>query len=210
MSGVTRSHADVAMLAAELAPSLESGLYPHWQAEIVAWTILVDCYAPDAPDAATAFTAASCIMGLTRTAADAASLKLLRCWLDMGFAGNSTADMIARTVAWSKDSAAARLRMLDVIERLAADLERDVTGCTEADDVGVELEDVRQELADLRANRSQPTLTSLSWLSQSRVVRAFAKACRSFVRTYPMRAVDPLNTLERVNAARAAIARRAQ
>lgn len=204
MSGLSRNHATIALMAAELAPSMDAALYPNWQAEVGAWCIFIDLLARDEPEAPTVWVAIHCLMGLSRTAADAASLKLLRQWLSGGF---DTVDLIARTVAWSRENSAARLRMLGVIERLAADVERDVAGCEEADDLAVELGDVREELTDLRANRSQPTLATLSWLAQSRVVRAFAKACRSFVRNYPMRAVDPLNTLEKVAAARSAIAR---
>lgn len=209
MSGLTRNfdaiEETIALIAAEMG---SDGLYPNWANEIRAYTLFIDCVAPDKPDAPTVWVAAWCFLGLTRTAADSASLKLLRDWLSDKFNGHDTLTMIHRTKDWSSANAADRLCMVDVIEALALDVERDVAGCVEEDDLAIELAEIRQELADLRQHRMQPTLTTLSWLTQSRPVRALAKAVRAFRRNYPMRAMDPIDTLDKVAEARASIARR--
>lgn len=102
-----------------------------------------------------------------------------------------------------------RQTVLEVLTDLADDVERDADGRPDADDLRAELEEVRAELAELKAERMQPTLSTFDWVrNPSASMRAFARAVASFVRLYPVRAMAPLDTLEKVAAARSAIAKR--
>ncbi|AGG88765.1 hypothetical protein [Rhodanobacter denitrificans] len=189
----------------------EGGIYPNHRAEVQGWTILVDCYALDAPDAADVWMAVHIIMGLTRIAADRESLNLLRLWLTPGYGGHSTADLIASSMAWSAATRDNRDTTLEVLGELADDVERDADGRPDADQLLAELAEVRAELAELKAERMQPTLSSFDWvLNPTSSMRAFARAVASFVKLYQVRAMDPIDTVQKVAAARAGIAKRVQ
>lgn len=186
----------------------DGGIYANHRAEVLGYTILVDCYAPDSPDAADVWIAVHLIMGLTRTAADRDSLNLLRLWLTPGYRGQTTAQLITRSMAWCASMRDNRLTVLEVLGELADDVERDADGRPDADDLRAELEEVRAELGDLKAERMQPTLSTFDWVrNPSEAMRAFARAVASLVRLYPLRCNAPLDSLEKVAAARASIAR---
>lgn len=188
---------------------VDGGIYANHRAEVQGWTIIVDSYSTDSPDAADVWIAVHLIMGLTRIAADRESLNLLRLWLTPGYRGHSTADLIARSMAWSRGASSNRQTVLEVLGELADDVERDAPGRSDETDVLAELEEVRTELADLKAERMQPTLSRFDWVrSPTESMRAFARAAASFVRLYPVRTAEPLDSLERVAAARAGIARK--
>lgn len=192
------------------APHMDSdgGIYANHRAEVRGWTILVDCYAPDAPDAADVWMAVHLIMGLSRIAADRESLNLLRLWLTPGYRGHSTADLIARSMAWSGSMRDNRLTVLEVLGDLADDVERDAEGRPDADELLAELEEVRAELAELKAERMQPTLSTFDWVrNPTASMRSFVRAVASFVKLYPVHCMEPLDTLEKVAEARASIAR---
>ncbi|WP_426689999.1 hypothetical protein [Rhodanobacter ginsengiterrae] len=192
------------------APHMDSdgGIYANHRAEVQGWTLLVDCYAPDAPDAADVWMAVHIIMGLTRTAADRDSLNLLRLWLTPGYRGQTTAQLIARSMAWSVATRDNRQTVLEVLGDLADDVEHDADGRPDADDLRAELEEVRAELAELKAERMQPTLSTFDWVrNPTASMRSFARAVASLVRLYPMRCNAPLDSLEKVAEARASIAR---
>jgi hypothetical protein len=186
----------------------DGGIYANHRAEVLGWTIIVDCFAPDAPDAADVWVAVHLIMGLTRIAADRDSLNLLRLWLTPRYRGNSTGDLIARSMAWCASMRDNRLTVLEVLGDLADDVERDADGRPDADDLRAELEEVRAELAELKAERMQPTLSTFDWVKNPTAsMLAFARAVASLVRLYPVRCNAPLDSLEKVAAARASIAR---
>lgn len=207
---ITRNFQAITEALDRCAPHMdEGGLYPNHRAEVLGWTLLADGCAPDAPDAADVWMAVHIIMGLTRTAADAESLRILRDWLTPGYRGQSTAQLIARSMAWSREASSNRQTVLEVLGDLADDVERDADGRPDADALRAELEEVRIELADLKAERMQPTLSTFDWVrNPTASMRAFARAVASFVRLYPMRCSAPLESLEKVAAARSAIARR--
>jgi hypothetical protein len=210
MIGATRNHAAIVEALDAIAPKMEDGgIYTNHRAEVQGWSIVVDCYAPDQPDAADVWLAIHCIMALTRTAVDAESLRLLRDWLTPGYRGHSAAQLIARSMAWSREASSKRQTVLEVLSELADDVERDATGRADESDLLIELGEVRAELADLKAERMQPTLSRFDWVrSPTESMRAFARAVASFVRLYPVRSAEPLDNLERIAAARAGIARK--
>jgi hypothetical protein len=188
----------------------DGGVYANHRAEVLGWTLLVDCHAPDAPDAADVWVAVYLIMGLTRIAADREGLNLLRLWLTPGYGGQSTAQLIASSMDWIASTRDNRLTVLSVLTDLAGDAEADADGRPDADELLAELAEVRAELADLRAERMQPTLSTFDWVRNPTVaMREFARAAASLVRLYPLRA-EPLDSLEKVAAARASIAKRVQ
>lgn len=206
---ITRNFQAITEALDRCAPHMdEGGLYPNHRAEVLGWTILVDCYAPDAPDAADVWIAVHLIMGLTRIAADRDSLNLLRLWLTPGYRGQTTAQLIARSMAWSAATRDNRLTVLEVLAGLADDVERDADGRPDADELRAELEEGRAELAELKAERMQPTLSTFDWVKNPTAsMLAFARAVASLVRLYPVRCNAPLDSLEKVAAARASIAR---
>jgi hypothetical protein len=148
-------------------------------------------------------------MGLARLAADRESLNLLRLWLTPGYGGHSTAQLITRSMAWSREASSNRKTVLEVLGDLVDHVEADADGRPDADELRAELAELRAELAELKAERMQPTLSTFDWVkNQTASMRAFARAVASFVRLYPMRAMAPLDTLEKVAAARSTIAKR--
>lgn len=212
MTGVTRNHAAIVEALQLIADDMQAdggGLCPNHRAEAEGWAILVDCYAVDEPTAPDVWIAIHCIMALARTATDAESLRILRDWLTPGYRGQSTAQLIARSMAWSREASSNRQTVLEVLGELADAVDRDSDGRPDADDLRAELEEVRAELAELKAERMEPTLSGFGWVRDPTAsMLAFARAVASFVRLYPMRAMDPIDTLEKVSAARSAIARR--
>ncbi|WP_108473178.1 hypothetical protein [Rhodanobacter thiooxydans] len=207
---ITRNFQAITEALDVCAPLMDSdgGVYRNHYAEVQGWTIIVDCHAPDAPDAADVWIAVYLIMGLTRIAADRESLNLLRLWLTPGYGGQTTAQLIARSMAWYASMRGNRLTVLSVLGELADDVEADAEGRPDADELLAELAEVRAELADLRAERMQPTLSTFDWVKNpSAAMREFARAVASLVRLYPMRCIAPLDSPEKVAAARASIAR---
>ncbi|MBT2145287.1 MULTISPECIES: hypothetical protein [unclassified Rhodanobacter] len=210
MTGATRNHAAIVEALDAISPEMEDGgIYTNHRAEAQGWSIIVDCYASDQPDAADVWMAVHCILALTRMAADRESLDLLRLWLTPGYGGQSTAQLIARSMAWSRAMAENRQVTLEVLAELADDVERDATGRADESELLAELGEVRAELADLKAERMQPSLSRFDWVrNPTASMCEFGRAVASFVRLYPMRSVDPLDSLEKVTAARGAIAKR--
>jgi hypothetical protein len=209
---ITRNYAAIVEALDAIAPEMEGGgLYTNHRAEVQGWSIVVDCYAPDQPDAADVWLATHCIMALCRVAADRESFNLLRRWLTPGYGGQSTAQLITSSMAWSREASSNRQTVLDVLADLADDVEREATGRDDESDVLAELEEVRTELADLKAERMQPSLSTFDWVrNPSASMREFARAVASFVRLYPMRSAEPLDSLEGIAEARASIAKRVQ
>jgi hypothetical protein len=212
MTGGTRNLAPIVEALDAIAPDMQAdgGIYTSHRAEVQGWGIIVDCYAPDQPDAADVWLAVHCIMALTRVAADRESLNLLRLWLTPGYGGQSTVQLIASSMDWSHEASSNRQTVLEVLSDLAGDIERDATGRADESDVLAELEEVRVELADLKAERMQPTLSRFDWVQHPTAsMQAFARAVLSFVKLYPLRS-EPLDDLSKVAAARASIAKRVQ
>ncbi|CAM5450048.1 hypothetical protein [Rhodanobacter lindaniclasticus] len=212
MIGATRNHAAIVEVLQLIDDDMQAdggGLCPNHRAEAEGWALLVDCYAVDEPTAPDVWMAIHCIMALTRTAADAESLRVLRDWLTPGYRGHSTAQMVQRSMAWSREASSNRQTVLEVLADLADDVEREAAGRDDESDVLAELEEVRAELVELKAERMQPSLSLFDWvLHPTAPMREFGRAVASFVRLYPMRSADPLDSLEKVTAARGAIAKR--
>lgn len=189
------------------------GIFPRYESESDAWEVLVRAFAPDKPDDALVFMGTHAVMGLARTATGRGGLAILRDFITPGYKGHGTAEMVWRAFDWSKQNAADRRAALSNLEKLLRDLERAATaagfGRPLMEDLMIEIAEVREELADMSAQRTAPYFSTFDWLRDFPAARAVARAVVGIRCAYPLRAMNPLDTLEKVAAARAAIARRA-